>query len=230
MSVTTGTEDVRTVVPLTSEHPLAQVDLLPPEILADRRFRKARGFMALVVVGTLGLSGGAFALASQDAATAADELVAEQARTAQLQTEAARYAEVPAILASVERARSALGIAMATDIEWYRYLAEMGSVTPEGVWFTGVTLTAVTPTGVAGEDPLAPVDAVGDIATVGRALSYPDIASWMDSLDGVTGLDHVLFASGTLDEATADKPYVDFQVSTKVLSSAYSDRYVSKAE
>ncbi len=77
MSVTTVTEDVRTVVPLTSEHPLAQVSTCSP-----RRSSPTGGSGGRAASwpsswsAPLGLSGGAFALASQDAATAADELVA----------------------------------------------------------------------------------------------------------------------------------------------------------
>lgn len=224
------TETTRTVVPLTGEFPFARVDLLPPEVLADRGFRRARGWMALAVVGAVGLSGGVFVLAAEDAETAAEELVVAEAETARLNAEAAQYAEVPAILASVDRAETALEVSMATDIEWYRYVSQLGSVTPEGVWFTGITMTAAAPTGQAGGDPLAPVDAVGDVSTIGRALTYVDIASWMDNLEGVTGLDHVLFTSGTLDDNTASEPYVDFQVSSKVLSEAYSERYVPEAE
>ncbi len=232
MSVSPGVDSqtTPTVVPLTSEYPLARVDLMPPEVLADRRFARARGWMALTVVGVVGVSGGAFALASADADDAAAELTAERAVTAELNAEAAKYAQVPAILASVDRAETALETAMATDIEWYRYVSQLGSVSPEGVWFTTVTLTSTPATGAPGGDPLAPLDAVGDVTTVGRALTYDDVATWMDNLEGVTGLDHVLFSSATFDADSAEQPFVDFQVSAKLLSDAYSYRYVPEAE
>jgi Tfp pilus assembly protein PilN len=224
--------ETTTVVPLTAEFPLARVDLMPPEVLADRRFRKTKGWLALVVVGTLAASGGAWWLAAADAGNAQDALAVEQARTAELNAEAQQYALVPAYLASVDRAETALETAMATDIEWYRYLSQMGAVTPEGVWFTSITATAATPgaIGVVGEDPLAPADAVADVTTTGRALAYQDVATWMDNLQGVTGYDHVLFSNASLDEDSGAKPWVDFTVSAKVLPDAYSDRYVSKAE
>jgi Tfp pilus assembly protein PilN len=224
--------ETTTVVPLTSEFPLARVDLLPPEVLADRRFKKTKGWLALSVVGALALSGGAFVWASADADAAAAELAVEQARTAELNAEAAQYAAVPAIIASVDRAETALETAMAADIEWYRYLSQMGAVTPDGVWFTTLTGTATPPSGAVAAvgDPLAPVDSVADISTTGRALVYKDVATWMDALEGVTGYDHVLFSAATLDSDSASEPYVDFQVSAKVLPEAYSDRYTAKAE
>ena len=221
----------RTSVPLTNEYPLARVDLLPPEIIAGRRFKVARGWMATGLVATLALTGGVFLLASADADTAAEQLALEQARTADLNAEAAQYAAVPAILASVERAESALDIAMATDIEWYRYLAQMGTSTPEGLWFTSMSLTVAPPTpgGGTGGDPLAPVDTVADVQTIGRALAYQDVAAWMDNLDAVTGYQHVLFTQAQLNNDAADSQFVDFTVSTKVLADAYSNRYVSEA-
>lgn len=225
----TDTQTTRTSVPLTSEYPIPRVDLLPPEVLAGRRFRKARGWMALSVVGTVLLTGGVYALAANDADAAAEELALEQARTTTLNAEAAQYAAVPAILASVDRAESALDTAMATDIEWYRYLSQMGTVTPEGVWFTSVNMTASLPGAVAG-DPLAPVDSVADISTVGRALTYEDVATWMDSLESVTGYDHVLLGTGALNDEAGSEPFVDFQVTVKALADAYSDRYVPEAE
>lgn len=229
MSTSTGTDTPTTSVPLTSEFPLAQVDLLPPEILADRRFARARGWMVVSVVGTVLLTGGAYALAANDADQAAAELAVEQARTAELNEEAAQYAAVPAILASVDRAETALETAMATDVEWYRYLSQLGTVTPEGVWFTTLTLTTAAPGTQPAGDPLAPVDVAGDVTTVGRALTHDHVASWMDQVESVSGLDHVLVGSTTRAD-TATEPLVEFQVSTKLLAEAYSDRYVAKAD
>jgi Tfp pilus assembly protein PilN len=235
MSINPGVDTQTTsVVPLTSEYPLVRVDLMPPEVLADRKFRKARGGMVLAVVGTLALTGGVFWLAASDADRAAEELAVEQARTTELNAEAAQYAAVPAILAQVDRAETALDTAMATDIEWYRYLSQMSSVTPEGVWFTNITMTAAAPTApTTGGDPLAPVDSVADVLTTGKAITYEDVATWMDSVESISGYDHVLFSNAALktDAAEADvEPYVDFLVSVEVLPDAYSDRYVPEAE
>jgi Tfp pilus assembly protein PilN len=231
MSTNPGVDTQTTsVVPLTSEFPVARVDLLPPEVLADRRFRRARGWMVAGVVGTVALTGGVFWLASADADRAAEELATEQARTVELNAEAAQYAAVPAILASVDRAETALDTAMATDIEWYRYLSQVGVLAPEGVWFTNITMVSVPATGQPGNDPLAPVDAVGDVQTTGAALTYEDVATWMDSVQSVTGLDHVLFSNAGVNTEPSEEPFVEFLVTTKVLPEAYSDRYVPEAE
>lgn len=229
MSLDTAAATKRTVASLAGEHPLAQVDLMPLEVLADRRFRTARVWMALAVVGTVAVGAGVFALASADADNADAALALEQARTTELNAEAAQYAAVPAVLASVDRAEGALSTAMATDIEWYRYVSQMAAVAPQGVWFTSMTLTATAPAAAGAGDPLAPVGAVGDVLTVGRALSYDDVASWMDDVSTITGYDHVLFSGATLNAETATEPFVDFQVSVKVLPEAYSNRYDPEA-
>lgn len=232
MSINPGVDTQTTsVVPLTSDYPLVRVDLMPPEVLADRRFRKARGGMVLAVVGTLVLTGGVFWLAASDADRAAEALELERARTVELNGEKDQYAAVPAILAQVDRAETALDTAMATDVQWYAYLSQMGTVTPDGVWFTTLTLASAPPVGVqVAGDPLAPVDSVGDISTVGRALTYEDVATWMDNLESISGYDHVLFTSSELKPDEAAEPFVEFLVSAEVLPEAYSERYVPEAE
>lgn len=232
MSTQTQTHDTarETVVPLTSEHPVARVDLMPPEVLERRRFKRAQSWMVVGLVGVVAVQGAGYYLASADAASAADALALEQARTTVLQTEAAKYAQVPAVLASVDRAETALSTAMVTDIEWYRYLSQIADSVPEGVWFETVTATALPP-GVAGTgDPLAPVDAVAEISVTGSTLDYPGVATWLDSLDGISNLDYVLSSDATLDADTGERPWVDFTTTAKVSPEAYSDRYAPEGQ
>ncbi len=220
-----------TVVPLTSEYPVARVDLLPPEILERRNFKKAQGWMVVGVVGVVAVLGTGYYLAVADAQQAADELAVEQQRTTVLQAEAAQFAQVPAILASVDRAESALATAMAGDIEWYRYLSQVGQNAPEGVWFRSINATALdTTTAAVAGDPLAPVDSVAELTTTGRALSYPDVATWLDSVDAISNLDYVLFSDARLDSESGEKPWVEFTTSTKVAPEAYSDRYAQEGQ
>lgn len=218
-----------TVVPLTSEYPVARVDLLPPEILESRRFRQAQGWMVVGLVGVAGVLGVGYYLAVADAQQAAEELAVEQARTIELQAEAAQFAQVPAILASVDRAESALATAMASDIEWYRYLSQMGQSAPDTVWFQSITTTAIEP-GALAADPLAPQDTVAEVSTTGRALSYPEVATWLDAMDGIKDLDYVFFTDATLDEETGEDPWVDFTTTSKVGPGAHSDRYAQEGQ
>ncbi|MGJ7442092.1 PilN domain-containing protein [Aquipuribacter sp. MA13-6] len=219
-----------TVVPLTGEYPVARVDLMPPEVLERRRFKRAQAWMVVGVVGVVSALGAGYYLSYADAQQAAEDLAVEQQRTTVLQAEAAQFAQVPAILASVDRAESALATAMATDVEWYRYLSEIGQSAPDTVWFETITAFAAEPVDVAGSDPLAPVDAVAEVTATGRALTYPDVATWLDSLDGISHLDYVLFNEAVRDDETGEKPWVDFTTSAKVGPEAYSDRYAQEGQ
>ena len=230
MSTTTGVDTAQeTVVPLTGEYPVARVNLLPPEILEGRRFKRAQRWMALSVVGVVSAAGGGYHLARADAAEAAEELAAERARTAVLQDEVARYAEVPAVLASVDRAETALDTAMATDIEWYRYLAQISLSAPESVWFRSLTFSALPP-GSTGSDPLAPADSVAQISVTGRAAAYLDVAAWLDALDAIPTSDYPAFTDTTLDEESLDAPFVEFTATSLVAPEALSGRYAPKGE
>ncbi|WP_380168485.1 PilN domain-containing protein [Jannaschia sp. R86511] len=218
-----------TVVPLTGEYPVARVDLMPPEIAERRRFARARGWMVVGLVAVSAGLGAGWYLAAADAAAAQEELAAEQARTVELQAEAAQFAQVPAILASVGRAESALATAMASDVEWYRYLSQIGQSAPDTVWFQTITAATVAP-GSLTADPLAPQDTVAEVSTTGRALSYPDVATWLDAMDGIKDLDYVFFTDATLDDDTGEDPWVDFTATSKVAPGAFSDRYAQEGQ
>lgn len=224
MSTQTLAAPLETVVPLTSEHPVARVDLMPPEIHERRRFARAKGWMGTALVLTVAAIGGGYTVSAADAARAQDELAVEQARTVTLQAEAAQYAEIPLLLARIDRAETALETAMATDVQWYSYLSQIGQTTPSGVWFTTLNAATLAP-GALAADPLAPQDAVAEVSTTGRALTYTDVATWMDAFDGVSDLDHVLVTDATYDDDSGADPWVEFTTSTKVAPSAYSDRY-----
>lgn len=219
-----------TVVPLTGEYPVARVDLMPPEVLERLRFKKAQAWMVVGVVGVVSALGTGYYLSYADAQQAQEELAVEQQRTTVLQAEAAQFAQVPAILASVDRAESALATAMATDVEWYRYLSEIAQSAPDTVWFQSITAFASPPVGGVASDPLAPVDAVAEVSATGRALTYPDVATWLDSLDGISHLDYVLFTEAVRDDTTGEDPWVDFTTSAKVSPGAYSDRYAQEGQ
>ena len=145
-----------TVVPLTAIHPVARVDLMPPEIAGQRRFRRAQLVMATALVVSLLAAGTGFLLSQRSAAVAQQGLLAEQAQTTQLTAEAATYSEVPAVLGAIERSRTALTTVMARDVAWYPYLYQVSLAAPPSVWFEQISFTALAPDAVP-TDPLAPL-------------------------------------------------------------------------
>jgi Tfp pilus assembly protein PilN len=211
------------VVPLTALHPVARVDLMPPEVHARRRFRRVRRRLGIAVVGTVLIAAAAAAAAWQEAATARDALAVEQARTGQLQAEAARYAEVPAVLGSIERARTSLQAAMGPEVGWYPVLDDISRSAPETVWFEQITLTALQPDAVV-EDPLATPGAVATVEMTGRALDHQDVVTWLDGMaDLVTWTDPV-FTESTVDDPAAGD-VLTFTTSARLSADARTLRF-----
>jgi Tfp pilus assembly protein PilN len=91
---------------------MPRVNLLPTEIAEEARFRSVRAILALSVLAAAGVVGGLYYLAANDAASAQDQLSAAQATNASLQTEAAKYAEVPKVYAALTAAQTQLDLSL----------------------------------------------------------------------------------------------------------------------
>jgi type II secretory pathway pseudopilin PulG len=220
------------VVPLTAGHPMARVDLMPPEVQRARRSRRARRFMVLAVAGVALVAAAASVASWQAAVAAREELAAEQDRTRQLQADAARYAEVPAVLGSIDRARTSLGLAMAQEIGWYPVLEDIVRTAPENVWFEQVTLAAV-PAGAVVDDPLATPGAVATVEMTGRALDHRDVVDWLEGMDGLATWTDPVFtesaaevggASEAAEAGGAGGP-LTFTTSARLSAENYTQRF-----
>lgn len=215
---------------------IPRVNLLPPEILEARRFKRTQGILGACVIAAVVLLGGVYYLSQQRADAAGQELATAQARTTVLQAEQAEYAEVPRVLAQVESAQLAREIAMGTDVLWYRYLNDLALSYPAEVWLGDLTASVAGPGGVtgaaavpvAGSNPLA-TPGIGTITFTGTALAHPDIASWLDVLAGTPGFADPSFSSSTRSEIDGND-VVQFTSQAVVTGDALSGRYNRKAQ
>ena len=190
------------VVPLTAVHPIARVDLMPPEVHSRRRFRRVRRYLGLAVVGTVLVGAAASVAAWQEAVAARDGLAVEQARTDVLRAEAAEFAEVPAVLGSIDRARTSLQVAMGGEIGWYPVLDDISRTAPGTVWFEQITMTALQADSVA-DDPLATPGVVATVEMSGRALDHQDVVTWLDGMAGLVTWADPVFTESTVDDPAA---------------------------
>ena len=210
---------------------LPRVNLLPPEIHEARKLRRtqlALGGCVAAVVAALGVG---YVLAVSSAETAKEELAAEQARTSVLQAEQAKYAEVPRVLAQVDRAKAAQEKAMATDVLWYRYLNDLAASYPQEVWIDTLTATVAGSTDSAaptqGNNPLA-TPGIGTVTFTGKALTHSDVASWLDVLDSTEGFADSAYSSSARTNI-AGQDVVEFTSDVVVTGDALSHRFDRKA-
>jgi Tfp pilus assembly protein PilN len=210
--MTTRVDEGSAAAPPTATQPLTrgqwsvvpQVNLLPEEISAGRRFRGLQKALAGVgIVVALGcVAGVLWAGAGVDEAET--DLQAVLAQGADLQRQQAKYAEVPATLAELDRVKAAREAAMGTDVRWYRFLTELAINTPSGTQLKSVSITmndSTAPT--AATVPLSTAG-LGTVSVTGTAVNFPDVAAWLEAVNKVTGLTSSTFDSAARKESSGD--------------------------
>lgn len=165
-----------------------RVDLLPPSIREAQKTKAiARSLIAAVIVVAalvLAVTGFAFvrALTSQAA------LDAERNRTTELLAQQMEFSEARTVARQISDARIALVLGTATEIDWRAYLDEVNATLPPGVTLTTVTVDSVSPADALPtvETPLQE-DWVATLTISATSLTVPDVESWLDQLENLTG-------------------------------------------
>jgi Tfp pilus assembly protein PilN len=220
--------------------PVPRVNLLPPEILAARSFRKVKARLALVVVVTFLVVAAGVVWAQGQVGSAQAALDVTTAQTAALHRQEARYAEVPEVTNALASAETARATALGQDLLWYRLLNDIALAAPANVWLTGVGVTLSGPgspagsaaTSVAaansGADALTPAG-IGKVTVSGTAVAYPDVAAWLDSIVKVYGLDGSTLQTVTRVVAGTSPAQLQFTSQVVVSDKALSHRFDRKA-
>ncbi|KQR16195.1 PilN domain-containing protein [Cellulomonas sp. Leaf334] len=204
---------------------LPQVNLLPPEVRAARGLRVTKRWLLISLVVTIGLCFGAFGLALIAGATAASELAEAQTETVRLETEAAKYAEVPRVLDALNQAQTARSLGMSTEVQWRVYFDALTAVLPAGVSLESIVSTGATPM-VAPAPPTDPLQApsVGQLAFTARTATLPDTSAWIDSLNSIPGFSDAWVSSVSVSEDDTGKFYT-VQAAVQLTDATYAHRF-----
>lgn len=219
-----------------STYTVPRVNLLPPEIIESRRFRRTQRILGGCVLGVLAAVGGVYVLAHERASSAAEELAVAQAETTRLKAEEAKYAEVPRIIAQVDAAKEARGQALATNVAWYRYLNDLALTYPQEVWLENMTATVAAPGGttgtapvpVAGSNPIA-TPGIGTVTFTGTATDHDHVAEWLDVLAGTKGFADAYFTNSSRTQIDG-QDVVNFTSQVVVTGDALWNRYENGAQ
>ena len=206
---------------------VASVNLLPPEILAGRTFRRTQKVLGASVVVVLLALGGAYALQVQDANTAADELAVSQATGARLKAEQAKYADVPKVYQAIDEAQTARQTAMGQDVEWSRYLTDFSLAMPANVWLTSLDLSLAGATPAAGASA-STTPGVGTMTFSGTAIDHPDVAAFLVTLAKEKAATDAYFSTSTRAKI-GTKDVVNFSSTAGLSAVALSHRFDRKA-
>lgn len=213
--------------PRASAPTLPQINLLPSEIREARGVRALRVYLLGALAVVVAIIGAAYVVTMGQASSAQDDLVAEQTRTTTLLTEKATYAEVPVVLDQLQRATEGLALASSTEILWKDYLDAIVAVTPEGTIISNVAVEAAGPIdeGPTALDPLQDV-APARVTISAFSVTRPDSALWMQSLEGITGLDNPrLYTSARrgIDPDVGYETVLTIDASSLALADRFSD-------
>jgi len=215
---------------------LPRVNLLPPEIEEQRRFRKVQAGLGAGVLAAVAVVGALMLLANAAVNDAQSDLDDATARQARLQAQQAQYAEVPIVYAQVEAAEAQLGLAMGKEVRWSYFLNDLSLKVPGKVWLTSMTVTQEVDGAVAATADPAAVPGTGTYLTAGmgtvtfqgKGYGHNDVAAWLDALAKQKGLIQPYFTNSA-KEAIGSETAVSFTSQATITEQALSGRYVQKA-
>jgi Tfp pilus assembly protein PilN len=196
---------------------LPRVNLLPPEIDEQRRFRKVQVGLGAGVALSVAAVGALFLLATGAVSDAQNDLDTAQARESQLKSEQAQYAAVPEAFAQRDAARAQVDQAMSQEVEWSYFMNDLSLKVPGKVWLTSMTVTQdVDGAAAATANPTAPgattqylETGLGSLTFEGVGYTHNDVAAWLDALAKQKGLAQPYFTKS--DEGSiGDKSTVSF--------------------
>jgi Tfp pilus assembly protein PilN len=195
----------QTLEGLTVRTRVARVNLLPAGIDEARGARTARLLLAAGVVAVAAACGAAGIISGQHVTEAQDALAAEQAKTAPLRAAQQPYADVPVVQAQLAAAQKVQTTVNAYDVAWYSYLDQVAAKSPQDLSLTSLALSVSTAPTQAGAttttDPLA-TGGIGTMTVTGQTKSQSQVATWMESMATIAGVEAPALSNSALDVAT----------------------------
>ena len=205
---------------------LPRVNLLPPGLAEQARFRRVQvglGAGLLTVVGVVALL---HADASAGASAAAADLQASVDAGAALQREVSGLSDVAAVHDEAARTEAVLTQAMQQEVRYSGLLHDLSRTMPADVWLESVTFAQAAP--AAGTDPASASSALGTVTFAGVALDHDDVATWLEVLAEQDGFARPTFSAATTGPL-GGRTAVTFSSTADLTSAALSGRYAPRA-
>lgn len=206
------------------------VNLLPAAYAMRAAGHRARFFALCTVLLGFALCVLLWLMSWQEAVSAQERLDGVIAERTMLQTQAARYADVPKVLAEVTKAESEVSSALGNEVRWSFFLNDIALMMPDGVSLDTLNVTSLAPgaapaaqDSVTGQGGLA----VGQWTVTAKAMGYPKVAQWMDSMSRLKTLNSLAVSGMSVAEEQGVK-VVPFSATATITPQALSQRYSAK--
>jgi Tfp pilus assembly protein PilN len=209
------------IMTTTGTQTLPSVNLLPPEIEERRQLQRTQAAVAGIVVLSVVGVGFMYVQGGHGVTSAKADLATSQSQQTTLQSKLSSLQYVTQAATQKNDAEATLTEAMASEIQWSHYLADLSVITPSTVWFTQVSLTDSVSAGALASPSQATT--VGTISFSGDALSHDNVADWLDSAVKEPGFTDPTFASST-ELYIGPKKVVSFTSNVQLDADALSKR------
>ena len=195
------------------------INLLPPESFEKAKTRKRILQGVLIAVAYLALLGVLTFWWQGKVDRAEERVTTQQDVNTGLQAQVASLADARELVADYEANAGLVAVALANDVSWGRILNDLGRMIPERVWLNSFSGSAAA---------IAP-GVRGSLQVSGTGFDFPDVASWLRSLDSdrfpsVSGTWVTSASTNTIGEADV----VEFASSTSLTAASQTDRLAER--
>jgi hypothetical protein len=204
-------------------------NLLPEEIVATRRARRARATILVVLAVVVAVLGGWYAVAAHEKAGADAELEGLTTEATALQRSQNRdFADVVDVQSRKTNLDKQLKTLMANDLPWATLLTDVTSTgRSAGVTVTGIngvlTATADGPGATGRELPsTSTATTIGTLTVTGTGRDKPSIARFVEALGDLSTV-----ANPYLTSATDNKDGVEYSLQVDITSAALCGRFTT---
>jgi Tfp pilus assembly protein PilN len=171
---------------------MTRVNLLPPEIRQRQRTRRRTALAAFAGVVLVAVLVFIYFLQGVQLSRVQDDLAAQQARNAELQTRAAKLQRFETLRADLEQRRTLIQNALTNEVRWSGILRDVSVILPARMWLTSMTgtVTAAVAAGTTTPQTTTPATGtplVGSIQFQGESLDEPTVSLWLTRLEQVHG-------------------------------------------
>ncbi|MBS4030499.1 MAG: PilN domain-containing protein [Clostridiales bacterium] len=189
---------------------MIKINLLPPEILAERKRKAAqvqliKGFCIIVVLLVVGLAG--LLVATLQVNKRVMDLAAQRAV---VEAEVATYAPYVELQASLNVRDGLVKKAMGKPMGWSEVLSDMGSFIPSNVWLTNFSLVS------SGEE--------GQLTMRGVTYDHPSTARWVATLHDIPGLTNIRSVFSAVETVDGNE-LVRFEIRAGVITGEEFDPF-----
>jgi Tfp pilus assembly protein PilN len=178
-------------------------DLMPPEIVNDRRDRKVRALVIVAVAAFTALLVGFYAITRYQTTLAEEDLANAQSEVTTLTQKQKDFKELTETKSASKKITDQLKVLLANDLQWGPLLTAIRGIAPDGVLVTGATASIAAGDMQANPNNLPKTykdKQVGTLTLVGTSADKAKVAAFSEALGKVKGLGDPLVTNVAVSE------------------------------